>query len=115
MTKKYPKIVFDGSAKIKGPSLNAIDVLLRDVWNIGLMVDVEKAYLQIAVSPTERDYLRFLWYDDVTKKELEIFIFGATCLQFLLNGVVKMHTEKYAEIDPNFATKILRDMRKGIT
>ena len=47
------------------------DVLLRFcVWNIGVMVDIEKAYLQIVVSPTERDYLRFLWYD-VTKKDLD--------------------------------------------
>ena len=36
-------------------------------------------------------------------------IFGATHLQFLLNGVVKMHVDKYAEINQNFTTKILRE------
>ena len=34
------------------------DVLLQFcVWNIGLMVDIEKAYLQIAGLPTEHDNL----------------------------------------------------------
>ena len=49
------------------------DVLVRFcAWNIGLKVDNVKAYLQIAVSPTEYDYSWCLWYDDVKKKDLEL-------------------------------------------
>ena len=33
-------------------------------------------------------------------------------MQLLINGVVKMHVEKYAEIDQNFTIKILREFYK---
>ena len=78
------RIVFDASAKNKGNSLNeclmkgpCLTPLLFDVFlwfragNIGLIADIEKAYLQISVKPKERDYLRFLWYDDIEKETHE--------------------------------------------
>ena len=121
-------MVFDASAKNKGASLNEClykgpclnpllyDVLLRfRVFNIAITGDIEKAYLQISVAPEDRDYLRFLWYDDVYKDNPEILkfrftrvIFGATCSQFLLNGTVKTHAEKYDKVDPEFSKKVLR-------
>ena len=101
------KIVFDASAKIKAPSQNELCVEYR--FNGGYGGYREGSYMQIAVSPTENDYLRFLWYDDVPKKNLELanycfmqVIFGATCSQFLLNNIVNMH----AEINQNFTTKM---------
>ena len=30
----------------------------------------------------------------------------------MLNGIVKMHAQEYAEIDPNFTTKMLREFYK---
>ena len=122
------RVVFDASAKnrgsslndclMKGPSLNPLllDILFRfRAGNIGLIADIEKAYLQISVNPNERDFLRFLWYDDIMKDNPEILkyrftrvIFGATCSQFLLNGVIKLHVEKYKEVDKEFMEKILR-------
>ena len=82
---------------------------------IGITADIAQAYLQIAVASSDRDYLCFLWYDDVTKDDPEIVkyrftrvIFGASPLQLLLNGVIKLHVEKYKEIDPVFPIKILR-------
>ena len=100
------RVVFDASAKnkgaslkeclYKGPCLNPLlyDVLLRfGVFNITITGDIEKAYLQISVHTEDRDYLRFLWFDDIYKDNPEILkyrftrvIFGATCSQFLLNG-----------------------------
>ena len=75
------------------------DVLLQFcVWNIGLTVDILNAYLQIAVSPTEHDYLQFLWYDDVTKKgggDNEI-LFNTShlwCSQFLLDAYSRIYDE----------------------
>ena len=35
-------------------------------------------------------------------------IFGATCSQFLLNGVIKVLVEKYKNIDPEFVDKMSR-------
>ena len=74
------RIVYDASAKNKGPSLNEslykgpcltpllFDVLLRfRAHDIALTADIEKAYLQISVTESERDHLRFLWFDNIKK------------------------------------------------
>lgn len=100
MDKKSTKlrVVFDASAKNKGCSLNdclykgpclnplLYDVLLRfRVHTIGLTADIEKAYLQISVYPEHRDYLRFLWYNDIfdestlAKFRYTRVIFGSSC------------------------------------
>ena len=59
-------------------------------------------------------YNRFLWFDDISKTDPEVLkyrftrvIFGATCSQFLLNGVIKLHAEKYQDVDKCFTRKIL--------
>ena len=134
------RVVFDASAKskqgvslndclYKGPCLNPLlyDMLLRfRVHNIALTGDIEKAFLQVSVAPEDRNYLRFLWYRDVSSKAPEVVklrftrvIFGAICSQFLLNGTVKTHAEKYNKIDPEFSKKILRhfyvdDLNTGV-
>ena len=69
------RIVYDASAKNKGPSLNeclykgpCLNALLYDIFfrfrvhNYGLIADIEKAYLQISVVHEHRNYLRFLWF-----------------------------------------------------
>ena len=124
------RVVFDASAKLKGPSLNEclykgpslnpllFDVLLRfRVSNIGLTADIEATYLQISIPAEERDYLRFLWYRDVKNDDNEIVkyrftrvIFDASCSQFLLNGVVKLHAENYSKDDPKFANTLLHHL-----
>ena len=123
-------MVFDASAKLKGPSLieclyqgPSLNPLLFDVLqrfrvsNIGLTADIEAAYLQISIPAEERDYLRFLWYRDVKNDDNEIVkyrftrvIFGASCSQFLLNGVGRLHAENYSKDEPNFANTLLRHL-----
>ena len=123
------RVVFDCSAKSKnGRSLNdclwkgenlvqqLFEVLLRvRVGEILLTADAEQAYLNISVEPSYRDYLRTLWFDDVTKTNPEIIklrfarvLFGATPSQFILNTVLITHLEKYRKIDPEFVEKLLR-------
>ena len=124
------RIVFDASAKYKGPSLNdclykgpslnplLFDILLRfRVHPIGLSADIEAAYLQISVPEEDRDYMRFLWYDDVSKTNPQIvkyrftrIIFGATSSQFLLNGVLKIHADRYRRDDPEFSNILNRHL-----
>ena len=120
------RIVFDGSAKrinsvslneilYKGPSLtpNLYDLLLKfRLYQIAITADIEKAYLQINVHEKHRDYLRFLWYNNVfdDKPEIEKYrfrrvIFGVTSSQFLLNCTIHKHADKYERIDPEFARK----------
>ena len=113
------RVVLDASAKNRGPSLNdclckgpclnplLYNILLRfRCYNIALTADIEKAFLQIAIAPEHRNYLRFLWFDDIysdnpnlVKYRFTRVIFGATCSQFLLNATQKTHAEQYAEKD----------------
>ena len=69
----------------KWPCLKTLlyDILLRfRVHNYGLIADIEKAYLQISVLPEHRDYLRFLWFDDVSKNNPEIVKYRFTRVIF---------------------------------
>ena len=122
------RLVFDASAKKVVPSLNdamykgpfftrlLFDVLVRFRLNpIGIIADIEKAYLQISVGDCHRDFLRFLWFDDVFKDipEEVIFrfcrvIFGANCSQYLLNSVIRYHASQYKDIDQNFSEKVAK-------
>ena len=129
------RVVYDCSAKNRGPSLNkgpSLNTLLYDiflrfrVYIIAITTDIEKAYLQISVEPKDRDYLRFLWYENVQKNNFNVVkcrftrvIFGATSSQFLLNGTVDTHVSKYEKVDPVLANKIRRhfyvdDLNSGV-
>ncbi|XP_054717538.1 uncharacterized protein LOC129226934 [Uloborus diversus] len=106
--------VFDASAKSRSsPSLNDClekgmnliefipSILTRfRMYKIGVTADICKAFLQIRVSERDKNYLRFLWYND--KSELKYFrhcrvIFGASCSPFLLGSVVQYHLESALE------------------
>ena len=85
------------------------------VHPIGIVADIEKAYLHISVVE-EQDFLRILYCDDIYKTIPQIVpyrfcrvIFGATCSQFLLNGTIRKHAEKFEEMDPEFARKVNSD------
>ncbi|UYV70400.1 hypothetical protein LAZ67_7002911 [Cordylochernes scorpioides] len=86
--------VFDASCKTKGgwslndclakgPNLLELipDVMLRFRLNkIGVIADIEKAFLQISVAKEDRQFLRFLCY---------------TSSPFLLAATLKLHLEQY--------------------
>ena len=76
------RVVFDCSAKFQGTSLN--DQLLQgpDLTNtlvgvltrfrqeqIAFMSDIEAMFYQVRVSPSDCDYLRFLWWPDGNLKK----------------------------------------------
>ena len=77
------RIVYDASAKTKGPSLNdclytgpsfgqsIFDILLRFRFHrVALMGDIEKAFLMVSVQEKDCDCLRFLWTHDVIREML---------------------------------------------
>ena len=119
------RIVFDASARSEGPKLNGclykgpqltpsmFFVLHRfRIYPVALSSDIEKAFLQISIEPMERNYLRFLWYDDVFSdfpklKRLWFAreIFGVTSLPLLLNGTSRKHIGNY-KYDEVFVGKI---------
>ena len=98
------RTVFDASTKTLGSKFSLNDCLFTGpcltpllyellirfrIYNIVVVSDIEKAYLQISVAPEHRDFLRFLWYDDlnssnhkVEKYKFKHVIFGACCSQY---------------------------------
>ena len=74
-----PRVVFDGSAKFDdeglsindclnpGPNLipKLLDVLVKFRYHpVALSADIEKAFLMISVNESDRDMLRFLWFEE---------------------------------------------------
>ncbi len=111
------RVVYDASAKSNEPSLNnclykgpkfnqlVLDLLLRfRSYRIALSSDIEKAFLMISVSDKERDFLRFLWVDEIYAKDPKLqtchftrVVFGVSSSPFLLNATIKHHLEGFKE------------------
>ena len=107
------RIVYDASARsgrntpslndclYAGPPLSPLiyDILLRfRVHKVALTADIEKAFLNVSVHPKDRDYLRFLWIDDITSlhPKLQVYrfarvAFGVSSSPFLLNASIRHH------------------------
>ena len=82
------RVVYDGSAKEKfdSPSLNdclmngpnyipkLFNVLIRfRSYPIALTSDIKKAFLMIHVAEADRNYLRFLWFENPLCSTLNLF------------------------------------------
>ena len=124
------RIVYDASAKRDGPSLNdfletvsntppqIIDILLRFQLNkIALISDIKQAFLNVTIPESDRDFLRFLWVNDINSNETETIIriftrvvFGTTASQFLLASATSKHLSQYEKTDPLFVKKFLENL-----
>ena len=79
------------------------DILVRfRLGKIGIVADIKKAFLHIAMDEDQRDFLRLIWYEiacsqNSTVKILRFarVVFGLTSSPFILNGTVRMHLQKY--------------------
>ncbi|XP_057290720.1 uncharacterized protein LOC130613382 [Hydractinia symbiolongicarpus] len=83
------RAVFDASCTTTGPFLNDClhsgQNLLSDIFDIlwefrfnyiAILADIKQAFLNVEIADKYRDFLRFLWYDDVTsEKEAKVIIF----------------------------------------
>ena len=70
---------------------------------------IEKTFLNVKVDEKDRDFLRFLWVDDIDGDnfKLEVYrfnrvVFGLNASPFLLNATIRHHIGKYADEDPRF-------------
>ncbi|KRZ06678.1 hypothetical protein T4B_14036, partial [Trichinella pseudospiralis] len=116
------RIVFDGSAKYQGTSLNdhldagpkvqtdLMGILLRfRRYRVALQSDIAKMYLQVGLHEDERDFCRFLWRD--RSGTLDIYrltrvCFGLTCSPYLAIQVVNSHLEAHRALFPSVADEI---------
>ena len=123
--------MYDASAKTKknNVSLNEClhrgPVILEDLCGllirfrtkrIGIVADIEKVFLQVAVQPKDRDVTRFLWLKDITRpptsKNIATFRFsrvpfGIISSPFLLGATIKDHLESTKD---RFSIDISKDM-----
>ena len=107
--------MYDASAKIKrsAKSLNEClyrgPVILEDLCGlllrfrmkkIGLVSDIEKAFLQVGLHEADRDVTRFLWLKDIQKPvskdnllvcRFKRLPFGIISGPFLLDATIKHH------------------------
>eukprot|EP00795_Rhopilema_esculentum_P009997 gene9997-18624_t len=122
------RVVFDGSACSNENSLSLNDrlevgenfipplfeTLIRfRVHAVALTADIEKAFLQIEVKDSDRDALRFLWYDDVNSASPNVvqfrikrLSFGLTCSPGILGATIRYHVNLFADQHPK-STKVL--------
>ncbi|XP_050516071.1 uncharacterized protein LOC114341344 [Diabrotica virgifera virgifera] len=106
--------VFDASAREKNkPSLNqclekgpnlieSIPLLLLKFrkFEIGVVSDIKKAFLQISVNKNDSEFLKFLWLND-NGEEIVLrhkrVVFGVNCSPFLLGATIDYHLSKCLE------------------
>ena len=123
-------MVYDASASTNGVSLNScfhaglsllanlMNTLVRFRQNkIALIADIQKAFLMVSVYEEDRDALRVLWINCISKenpcivvKHLARVVFGVNARPFLLNGTLRHHILTYKEVDPEFANKMLKSL-----
>ena len=121
------RIVYDASTKSDGASLNeclhAGPALTQGIFNIMLRFQnhkvaiVEKAFLMVHMAEADKNVLRFLWVDDISKPEPQVItlrftrvVFGLLSSPFLLNATIKHHMEQYEQCDPDFTKKFLESI-----
>ena len=88
-------VVCDASLKTKGPSLNecmemgpcllpkVFDILVRfRSYKHGIISDIKSAFLNIRVLETFRDFLRFLWINDIKKENPNILLVRFTSVLY---------------------------------
>ena len=122
------RLVYDASSKARKGLLSLNDclyrcpVLLPDLCGVLLRLrlkpvvlsaDVEKAFLEINLQPTERDVTRFLWYKDMAKPgviennlvtyRFQRVPFGIVSSSFLLAATIRHHL---ANVDTPTAQQI---------
>ncbi|XP_071580977.1 uncharacterized protein [Temnothorax nylanderi] len=66
---------------------------------IGVISDIKRAFLQIGVSPKERNVLRFLWWSKEDSTKIKVYrhcrvVFGVSSSPFLLGATIELLLER---------------------
>ena len=86
---------------------------------IGIVADVQQAFLSILIATEDRDLLRFLWFRSITDDDPTIMtlrftrpLFGLRSSPFLFSGTVTVHVSKSIEAgtDVKVLEQLLRDL-----
>ena len=122
--------VFDASCK-SGPNAPSLNELLEKGPNllellptsllrfranlVGISSDIRRAFQMIEVDEGDRNYLRFLWWEDESMKSVKTYrhkrvVFGVNCSPFLLAAVLELHLHSVAESHQELAHQLLRSL-----
>ena len=81
---------------------------------IGIVADIEKAFLNIGVKEQDRDFLWVLWVKDVSQENAPPWVlrftrvvFGLRSSQFHLNATLQYHLRRYEDAFPKTVHEIL--------
>ncbi|UYV62047.1 hypothetical protein LAZ67_1007617 [Cordylochernes scorpioides] len=85
----------------KGPNLleRIPEMMIRFRENkFGVTADIRKAFQMVAIEESERNYLRFLWWEEESDRELIAYrhkrlVFGLNCSPFVLKAVIEYHLQ----------------------
>ena len=95
------------------------------IWihNIAFVGNIEKAFLQIGLHPWHRDFVRFLWFQELSNIDFENFeynelnelrfwrvLFGVTFSPFLSFATIIHHKNKSSAIDKEFVDRFLSSL-----
>ena len=116
------RVVYDGSAKASKKERSLNDCLqtgpnlLPHVFNmianfrkniVGLTADIEKAFLMVGIQDDQRDFLRFLWFDDPSLENPKIIhlrftrlVFGLRPSPAILGATLQHHLKLYKQSEP---------------
>ena len=122
------RIVFNGSAKVdkdsfslndclnKGPNRipHIFDMMIKfRSYPIGITADIEKAFHQILIENNDRDMLRFLWLDDISRNRPGVLqyrfcrlVFGLTPSLAILTETIQYHLTRYLLTEPVVAKQL---------
>src|SRR5688572_23983155 len=69
----------------------------------------------IEVAEKDRDFLRFLWWEDVLTEKLRVYrhrrvVFGVNCSPFLLAAVLELHLKSISGENKELAQKLLNSL-----
>ena len=62
---------------------------------IALISDIKHAFLNVSVPESDKDFLRFLWVNDINSNEMEIIIRRFTSVAF---GTTASHPVSFCDI-----------------
>ena len=126
------RVVYDGSAKtearnyslndclLTGPNLipQIFKLLVKFRENpIGLVADIEKAFLMIGINEEDRDMLRLLWlkdakdpHSDVLKLRFCRLVFGLRPSSAILGATIQHHLKKHEKQKPDIVEHLKKSL-----
>ena len=122
------RVVYDGSATTAtrtrslndclstGPNYipHLFNILLKFRLNrVGLVADIEKAFLMVGIDEVDRDMLRFLWFKDINEPNPKVvefrfcrLVFGLRPSPAILGATINHHLELYEDQHPEMVNTI---------